>query len=70
MDSKINTLFRTILITMTALALGSGPVFAAATINGAGATFPYPIYAQWAWQYNNETGVKLNYQSIAPTGGL
>ena len=43
---------------------------AAATINGAGATFPYPVYSQWAHDYNKETGVKLNYQSIGSGGGI
>ena len=36
----------------------------AADITGAGATFPYPIYAKWAEAYKKETGVGLNYQSI------
>ncbi len=40
------------------------------TINGAGATFPYPAYAKWAWMYNRATGVKLNYQSIGSGGGV
>ncbi len=35
-----------------------------------GATFPYPIYAQWAYQYEKLTGVKLNYQSIGSGGGI
>ena len=39
-------------------------------INGAGATFPYPVYAKWAYQYNKESGVKLNYQSIGSGGGI
>jgi len=43
---------------------------AAATINGAGATFPYPVYSQWAHDYNKETGVKLNYQAIGSGGGI
>ena len=43
---------------------------AAATITGAGATFPYPVYSQWAHDYNKETGVKLNYQSIGSGGGI
>lgn len=42
----------------------------AVTINGAGATFPYPIYAQWAYQYEKLTGLKLNYQSIGSGGGI
>ena len=48
----------------------AGPVLADTTINGAGATFPYPVYAQWAWMYNKETGIKLNYQSIGSGGGI
>ncbi len=40
------------------------------TINGAGATFPYPVYSKWAEAYNNATGVKLNYQSIGSGGGI
>ncbi len=39
-------------------------------INGAGATFPYPIYAAWAKAYEAATGVKLNYQSIGSGGGI
>lgn len=42
----------------------------AAEISGAGATFPYPIYAKWAEAYNAKTGVKLNYQSIGSGGGI
>jgi len=42
----------------------------AADINGAGATFPYPIYAKWAEAYAAKTGVKLNYQSIGSGGGI
>jgi len=43
---------------------------AAADISGAGATFPYPIYAKWADTYKKETGVGLNYQSIGSGGGI
>jgi len=54
------------------------PGFLAATIlpataldiSGAGATFPYPIYAKWADAYKKETGVGLNYQSIGSGGGI
>jgi phosphate transport system substrate-binding protein len=42
----------------------------AAEISGAGATFPYPIYAKWADAYKKETGVELNYQSIGSGGGI
>jgi phosphate transport system substrate-binding protein len=42
----------------------------AADITGAGATFPYPIYAKWAEAYKAATGTGLNYQSIGSSGGL
>src|ERR671932_2808420 len=42
----------------------------AVDITGAGATFPYPIYAKWADAYKKETGVGLNYQSIGSGGGI
>jgi phosphate transport system substrate-binding protein len=42
----------------------------AAEISGAGATFPYPIYAKWADAYNAKTGLKMNYQSIGSGGGI
>ena len=42
----------------------------AADITGAGATFPYPIYAKWAEAYKKATGVGLNYQSIGSGGGI
>jgi phosphate transport system substrate-binding protein len=40
------------------------------TINGAGATFPFPVYSQWAADYEKVSGVKLNYQSIGSGGGI
>src|SRR3954468_693216 len=43
---------------------------AAADITGAGATFPYPIYAKWAEAYKKATGTGLNYQSIGSGGGI
>jgi phosphate transport system substrate-binding protein len=51
------------------LAISSAPV-KAADISGAGATFPYPIYAKWADAYKKETGNGLNYQSIGSGGGI
>ena len=45
-------------------------VAVAADISGAGATFPYPIYAKWADAYKKETGNGLNYQSIGSGGGI
>ncbi len=43
---------------------------AAVEISGAGATFPYPIYAKWADIYKKDTDVGLNYQSIGSGGGI
>src|SRR5436853_1345300 len=39
-------------------------------ITGAGATFPYPIYAKWAEAYKAKTGIGMNYQSIGSGGGI
>jgi phosphate transport system substrate-binding protein len=52
-------------------AFGAVSAFAAVqTINGAGATFPYPIYSKWAEAYKSKTGVGMNYQSIGSGGGI
>jgi phosphate transport system substrate-binding protein len=45
-------------------------VASAGEISGAGATFPYPLYAKWADAYKKETGIGLNYQSIGSGGGI
>jgi len=45
-------------------------VATAADIIGAGATFPYPIYAKWADVYKKQTGIGVNYQSIGSGGGI
>ena len=50
--------------------LAAVAVTAHADITGAGATFPYPIYAKWAEAYKKETGIGLNYQSIGSSGGI
>lgn len=59
------------------LAAGAAAVFSsafvsahAADITGAGATFPYPIYAKWAEAYKAATGIGMNYQSIGSGGGI
>ncbi|WP_406854053.1 phosphate ABC transporter substrate-binding protein PstS [Alsobacter sp. KACC 23698] len=52
-----------------AFAAAAAPALAA-DITGAGATFPYPVYAKWADAYKKETGVGLNYQSIGSGGGV
>jgi phosphate transport system substrate-binding protein len=55
---------------IAAAAVCIGASAAAADISGAGATFPYPIYAKWADAYKKLTGVGLNYQSIGSGGGI
>jgi phosphate transport system substrate-binding protein len=52
------------------LAMAAVAPAAALDISGAGATFPYPIYAKWADAYKKETGVGMNYQSIGSGGGI
>ncbi|MBI5970216.1 MAG: phosphate ABC transporter substrate-binding protein PstS [Deltaproteobacteria bacterium] len=59
-----------ILIVLTVCFGGASIAFAAGLINGAGATFPYPLYAKWAYEYNKKTGAKMNYQSIGSGGGI
>jgi len=50
--------------------LAVSTVVSAADFTGAGATFPYPIYAKWAEAYKAATGIGLNYQSIGSGGGI
>jgi phosphate transport system substrate-binding protein len=68
MEQTVN-LFRTAflgVVAAAAIALGAW----AAEISGAGATFPYPVYAKWAEAYAAKTGLKMNYQSIGSGGGI
>jgi phosphate transport system substrate-binding protein len=57
-------------LTAAALAAGLSATASAVDITGAGATFPYPIYAKWAETYKKDTGVGMNYQSIGSGGGI
>lgn len=67
MNTK-RTLLKTLAAaTLASLAMGSAM---AADITGAGATFPFPIYAKWAEAYKKATGTGLNYQSIGSSGGI
>jgi phosphate transport system substrate-binding protein len=61
--------YRTLLLGVVAVA-ALGLAAQAAEISGAGATFPYPIYAKWAAAYAEKTGTRLNYQSIGSGGGI
>lgn len=60
------------LVVTAALLLGaSSPVGAQAiTLNGAGATFPFPLYSKWSQVYAAEKGIQINYQSIGSGGGI
>ncbi|MCB2017200.1 MAG: phosphate ABC transporter substrate-binding protein PstS [Hydrogenophaga sp.] len=63
---------RSLLKSVAAAAMATvvtAPAFAA-DINGAGASFPAPVYAKWAEAYKKETGNGLNYQSIGSSGGI
>ncbi|MGO9544399.1 MAG: phosphate ABC transporter substrate-binding protein PstS [Rhodomicrobium sp.] len=66
MKSSIKSLFAGVAVSV---AVAAAPAMAA-DISGAGATFPYPIYAKWADSYKKETGNGLNYQSIGSGGGI
>jgi phosphate transport system substrate-binding protein len=62
------TLLKTFMAATFAVAMTQAA--GAVDISGAGATFPYPIYAKWADAYKKETGNGLNYQSIGSGGGI
>ena len=65
---RLSQIFKSAVVTICAgLAVASAH---AANITGAGATFPYPIYAKWAEAYKQATGTGLNYQSIGSGGGI
>src|SRR6516162_8407557 len=68
MEQIVNA-FRTALLAVSAAAAIAFTA-QAAEISGAGATFPYPIYAKWAEAYAAKTGLKMNYQSIGSGGGI
>jgi phosphate transport system substrate-binding protein len=60
-----------IVIGVWLLTFGSAAAFAQSLMNGAGATFPYPIYSKWFDEYAKvEPGIRFNYQSIGSGGGI
>jgi phosphate transport system substrate-binding protein len=68
---KFKTLMASALVSSAAaIALFSSAVVHAVDITGAGATFPYPIYAKWAEDYKKSGGANMNYQSIGSGGGI
>lgn len=52
------------------LAAGLGNTLTAQTLQGAGASFPYPLYSKWMSDYQKQKGVQINYQSIGSGGGI
>jgi phosphate transport system substrate-binding protein len=58
------------ILAFAAAVIGLTGAVQAADITGAGATFPFPIYAKWAEAYKKDTGIGLNYQSIGSGGGI
>lgn len=64
---KVSFLGKLSMVAASALVCAS---VSAADITGAGATFPYPIYAKWAEAYKAKTGISLNYQAIGSGGGI
>jgi phosphate transport system substrate-binding protein len=61
---------RSLAAVLLPLGIGVTPAANAVDITGAGATFPYPVYAKWAEAYKAKTGNNMNYQSIGSGGGI
>ncbi|GGC93549.1 phosphate ABC transporter substrate-binding protein PstS [Chelatococcus reniformis] len=62
--------FQSLIAAASIAAVGFATLSFAAEISGAGASFPYPVYAKWAEAYRKDAGVSLNYQSIGSGGGI
>jgi phosphate transport system substrate-binding protein len=62
--------FVAVLSILSIMILSASLVRAAETLNGAGATFPYPVYSAWAYEYSKVANIQLNYQSIGSGGGI
>jgi phosphate transport system substrate-binding protein len=72
-SARAKSRLRTQLLAAAALVLATATAAlpaVATDISGAGATFPYPVYAKWAEAYKAKTGVAMNYQSIGSGGGI
>ncbi len=64
-------LSRTLVTLLLAITSGAGPASAEVLLNGAGATFPYPLYSKWFDEYARvDPGARFNYQSIGSGGGI
>lgn len=65
--AMLNTTAR---LVIAALTLTATSAFAATNLTGAGGTFPAPVYAKWAAEYQKQTGSQVNYQGIGSSGGV
>ena len=64
--------FRSVLLALLAIvmAMPTSPTSAQVALNGAGATFPAPLYTKWFSDYATKTGIQINYQAIGSGGGI
>jgi phosphate transport system substrate-binding protein len=69
-NRKVRAAVAGLLATGVLAAVGTVATAQSVDLNGAGATFPYPIYSKWFADYAAKTGVKINYQSIGSGGGI
>src|SRR5450830_2055671 len=67
---QMKQMFKFIVVGASAAMAFSSASVMAADMTGAGATFPYPIYAKWAESYKAATGNGLNYQSVGSGAGI
>ena len=67
---QMKQMFKFIVVGASAAMAFSSASVMAADMTGAGATFPYPIYAKWAETYKANTGNGLNYQSVGSGAGI
>ncbi len=66
----MTTKFNAIVFSLAAATLACAAPAGAQEVTGAGATFPAPLYAKWAADYNKATGVRINYQSVGSGAGI
>ena len=66
---KLLRLIALVMMTLT-VAMPAQLASAQVSLNGAGATFPAPLYTKWFNEYANKTGVQINYQPIGSGGGI
>src|SRR5690349_10896676 len=71
MNSIKETKFLALVLSVGAALIAPTPAKADTVLNGAGATFPFPIYSKWFDEYNKvHPDIKINYQSIGSGGGI